>query len=757
MDKFINFITITPKKTLLLGLFIFLLTLPGLFLAKSNFSYRVWFQKDDPLLMEIDQFEKEFGSSESLIIAISNEQGLFNPETINYIRKISKKASESTFSSKVESITTHNWITSKDDEISISPMLDEKEELSAQSLLDLEEKCKNEDILGRFIGENKKTTLIHIKLLPGVGEDIKYQDIINEFQKILDENKTDHSHIKTFMTGNPVITAAFKQSAIDDFKVLLPLLFLLMSFFIYIQFRSVFFIALSFSTLIITNISMLAFCGYLNIPIHNLTSIAPEFIIAIGLADAIHIISTFFLFKNFQNSQLSNIEAMKKALTKNFLPTIMTSITTILGFLSFSTASIQNINDLGIIAAIGTVFAWLYTYIFLTPIILLYWKPKNTHSKIIQITAFDTKKMTKKLISYRFYTYIIFTCFSIYSVIAILKLDVNSDPLKYFSSKYKIANNLEFVEENVGGIFALEMTIDTKKEEGAKEIEFLHKVEDFSKRLTQEYKVITKVISIADIIKRMGQVLNNDDITFKKIPKQQDEASQFLFLYNLSIPEGESLEDKMTIDGKKIRLTSLMKNLDSKQTMILINNIKKDAHNFNLDIKITGKRYLWQSINEKVVISFVKSLSLALLTISLTLSIFLKSFKIGFISLIPNVIPVAATGLILQLTQRPLDIGSAVVASIVLGIAVDDTIHIASNYLSNRRRGMEKEEIINELLEKTAPSLISTSLILVASFSSFLLAGFIPNQNLGLLMGGGLLVALATDLLLFPALLYDFE
>lgn len=757
MHKFINFITTFPKKTLLLCFFIFSLTLPGLFLAKSNFSYRVWFQENDPLLLEIDQFEREFGSSESLIIAITNEQGLFNPETISYIRNISTKAKESTYSSKVESITTHNWITSHNDEINVSPMLDEKQELSSKALNELEEKCRNEDILGRFIGQNEKTSLIHVKLLPGVGEEVKYQDVIDEFQKILNDNKPQHAQIKTFMTGNPVITAAFKQSAVDDFKVLLPLLFLLMSFFIYMQFRSVFFIAISFSTLIITNISMLAFCGYLNIPIHNLTSIAPEFIIAIGLADAIHIISTFFIFKRLKNNKIENSLAMNQALSKNFLPTIMTSITTIFGFLSFNTASIQNINDLGIIAAIGTVFAWLYTYIFLTPIIIIYWKPKENQKTSKTFFSFNFQDLPKIVIDYRLYTYLFFTFFSIYSVMAILKLDVNSDPLKYFSSKYKIAKNLEFVEENVGGIFALEMTLDTKKEEGAKEIDFLHKVELFSKALTDEYKVITKVISIVDIIKRMGQVLNNDDIKFKEIPKLQDEASQFLFLYNLSIPEGESLEDKMTIDGQKIRLTSLMKNLDSKKTMILIQNIKQKAHDFNLDIKITGKRYLWQSINEKVVVSFVKSLSLALLTISLILSIFLKSIKIGLISLIPNIIPVAATGLILQLTGRPLDIGSAVVASIVLGIAVDDTIHIASNYLTNRRKGLNKDESLRELFQKTAPSLISTSLILVASFSSFLLAGFIPNQNLGLLMGGGLLVALVTDLLLFPALLYDLE
>lgn len=757
MHKFIGHICNNPKKTLLLSLALFLLTLPGLFLAKSNFSYRVWFQEDDPLLKEIDIFEKEFGSSDSLIIAITNTDGIFNPKTIEYIKKISDEAKKIDYTAKVESITAHNLITSRNDEINIAPMLAEQALITDDVVKDLETKSTDEEILGRFLGESKKTTLIHVKLLPGIGEEVKYADVINDFNDILNRNKTSITSIKTFLTGNPVITAAFKQSAVDDFKILLPLLFLIMSIFIYLQFKGIFYIVISFLTLIITNISMLAFCGYLKIPIHNLTSIAPEFLIAIGLADAIHILSTFLLMRQMEDIKVSSNEVMKMSLTKNFLPTIMTSITTIFGFLSFRAASIQNINDLGVIAAIGTGLAWFYTYLFLAPLIIIYWKKKKILENKQNFHLKHKERITQNILKYRFITYFVFTVFTILSVIAIIKLDVNSDPLKYFSSKYNIASNLEFVENNVGGVFAIEMTIDTNKIDGAKEVEFLKKVDSFSTMLTRDFNVITKAISVVDVIKKINQVLNNDDKNFKKLPVGQDQASQFLFLYNLSVPEGESLEEKMTIDGQKIRLTCLMKNLDSKATMKLINDIKQKAHEFQLDVKITGKRYLWQSINEKVVISFVKSLSLAIITICAILTIFLRSFKIGIISLIPNIIPIAATGLILQLTGRPLDIGSAVVASIVLGIAVDDTIHIASNFLTGRRKGLSKIDCINDLVSKTAPSLISTSLILVASFSSFLLAGFIPNQNLGLLMGGGLLIALAADLLLFPALLYDLE
>lgn len=751
--RIVNFIISRPWHAILIALIVLALSIPGLLQIKQNFSYRVWFKKNDPLLKSIDKFEEEFGSSESTVVVITDKNGIFNKSTISYIKKLTEEAIYIPSAARVESITNYNWISSQNDEIMIDSFINDDLELNKDTLNDLKKKALSSDeINGHFVGEDLKVSLIFIKLRPKMGEKIKYKVILEQINKLIEDNPPP-KNVEIKLTGNAVITTAFKKSAMKDFKLLLPILFALICFFIYYQFRSLKVLAVSITTIALSMITMMSFCGYLNIPIHNLTAIAPEFIIAIGLADAIHIISTFYIFKtNFSDDAK---EAMTESLTKNFLPTIITSLTTCVGFLSFTSADIQNIGDMGIIAGIGTLLAWFFTYFFLAPLTLILVKravkTKEVNLPINYEACVDWLLEHKKKV-YAFY--FILACSSIYIASG---LEVNSDPLRYFSKDFPIAKDLDYVEKNVGGVFTMEMTLDTKVKDGVKNPELLKKVEKFSDTITQKFSHITQVVSIVDVIKRMNEVLHNNDPKFHVIPETKEQIAQFLFLYTLSVPEGSNLNDKMTLSQDKMRITALIKNQDSKGAIKMANEIKSIAKDMNLNLKLTGKRFLWQSINEKVVSSFLISLGWALALISLILMVFLRSIKIGFISLIPNIIPIIFTAVILKVVGRPLDIGSAVIASIVLGIAVDDTIHITSNFLALKKSGKQSRQALVELFAKTAPSLIITSVILSASFASFMLASFVPNQNLGMLMSGGLLVALITDLTVLPLVLNDIE
>jgi len=752
-QKIVNSIINRPWVAIILSLIVFSLSIPGLMQTKQNFSYRVWFKKDDPLLNSIDKFEEEFGSSESTVIVVTNKDGIFNKETISYISKLTEDAIYIPSAARVESITNYNWISSESDEIKIDSFLSEDAELNNATLENMKERALSSDeIMGHFIGEDLKVSLIFIKLRPKMGEKIKYKVILDQINELLEKNPAPKG-VEIRVTGNAVITTAFKQSAVQDFKILLPILFFLICFFIYYQFRSFKVLGVSIVTILITMVTMMSFCGYLNIPIHNLTAIAPEFIIAIGLADAIHIISTFYIFKTSFSTDAK--EAMRSSLSKNFLPTIITSLTTTIGFLSFTTADIQNIGDMGIIAGIGTLLAWFFTYFFLAPLTLVLIKGmKKTKEVSIPI---NYEKFVDFLLGNKKKIYAFYTLLAALSIYIAMGLEVNSDPLRYFNEDFPVAKDLDYVEKNVGGVFTMEMTLDTKVKDGVKNPELLKKVEKFSNTITNDFSHITQVVSIVDVVKRMNEVLHNNDKNFHRIPETKEQIAQLLFLYTLSVPEGSNLNDKMTLSQDKMRITALIKNQDSKGAIAMANSIKATAKRMDLDIKLTGKRFLWQSINEKVVSSFLVSLGCALLLISIILMIFLKSVKVGIISLIPNIIPIIFTAVLLKIVGRPLDIGSAVIASIVLGIAVDDTIHITSNFLSLKKKGLGRKEALIELFTKTAPSLIITSVILAASFASFLLASFIPNQNLGMLMSGGLLLALVTDLTVLPLILDDIE
>ncbi|MAX67283.1 MAG: MMPL family transporter [Bacteriovoracaceae bacterium] len=746
-SSLINCIIEKPFATLLAAFAFFLLSLPGLSLIESNFSYRVWFKDSDPLIKTLDKFDQNYGSSESLVLVVSNPKGIFNKKTLDYIELLTQESIYIEATAKVESLTNYSWIEAKDDEIIIDSLYTPEKtiaEIESQAM-------SSKEIVSHFVGKNKKVSLIFLKLKADVGKKLLYKDILNQVEEMLSRFSPPEG-IDIRLAGNAVVSSAFKDSSIKDFKILFPLLFVLICFFLYLNFKSFKVIFLSFTTIIVSVISMFAFMGFINIPIHNLTAITPEFLLAIGLADAIHIIATFYLFRH--SDDCSHTEALRRSLDKNFLPTILTTLTTSIGFLSFSTSSIQNIGQMGVVAAIGTFMAWFYTYFLLAPCLNLFLKNKPIQSKVM--SHLNYRKWVDFIFKFEKPIYIVFISLLLVSAYLISKLEVNSDPLKYFNEDFPIAKDLNYIEKNVGGVFSLEMSVDSGKQSGTKNPIFLKKVESFSQEIAEKFSVITQVVSLVDIVKRMNEVFHNSDRKYKRIPQTQQEVAQYLFTYNLSVPEGSSLNDRVTLDQRHMRVTALVKNQDSKGAVMMAKEIQSIAQKYNLNLTITGKRYLWQSINGKVVTSFVTSLGVALFFISLILLFFLRSFKAGLISLIPNLVPVLSVGIILQLVGRPLDIGAVVIASVVLGIAVDDTIHIFTNYLKLIRNGDSTQEAIVKLFQKSAPALIVTTLILSISFSCFLLASFVPNQNLGLLMACGLVIALITDFLLLPLLLAKF-
>lgn len=752
-EIFIQSIIDHPKRYILLSFIIFLFSIPGLMQLESNFSYRNWFKETDPILKTLDKFEKEFGSSESVTIVLHDKIDIFTLKNIQDLNNLTLKLENSLLGIKVESLINTSWIHVQEDDIEIAPFIEISEiKTKNDLLLKKNQALKDQLIIGNLLAKDAKTTLIKFRLRKAIDKKLNYPKIVDDIKGDIDSVLVN-SDLDYRILGNPVITTTFKRSAMKDLKLLIPILLLIIALLIYLQFKRFKIILISLSTIFLSIITMLSAMSFLGISFNNLTSIAPELILAIGLADAIHILATYKIFR--KNN--SKTKAMKMSLTKNFLPTIITSLTTSCGFISFMAADMRNISDMGIVAALGTVIAWLFTYILLAPLVLVL-KEKRVDDKgtVNNKPKFEVGRFIDFLFDHKRFIYGFYLILFIGSVFITTKVDINSDPLKYFRGELDILNDIAFTEKNMGGMFALEVEANSKKSNGISEPVFLEKLEEFSKWSLKTFPEITAAYSPVDIVKKMNQVFNQGNPDFYTIPKTQVKSSQLLFMYNLSVPEGKTLTDQISLNNDKVRLTLMMKNMGSTEATALFEMLKLKAKSLSLDIKLTGRKMLWQTLNEKVVLSFLKSLSLALLFVTVLLAIFLKSIKIGILSIIPNIIPIMSGAIFLVVLQRPLDIGSSIVASIVLGIAVDDTIHIVSNYLKHLRAGLTPRDSITKLFEETAPALIITSLILSISFASFILASFVPNQNLGILMSSSLMIALICDLTLLPLLLSDF-
>jgi predicted RND superfamily exporter protein len=221
----------------------------------------------------------------------------------------------------------------------------------------------------------------------------------------------------------------------------------------------------------------------------------------------------------------------------------------------------------------------------------------------------------------------------------------------------------------------------------------------------------------------------------------------------MGLPQGMDVNDRMTVKNDAIRITLVSTITDSNTAVAAAHDIERIGKELGIDAKTTGKMLLYQGMNGHVVDSFLSSLGSALLLIGGIMVVSFRSLRIGLISMVPNVVPLVFGGAVLYFLSGTLDIGTVLVASVSLGIAVDDTIHILTHFNKHLDEGMSTRESLERLMAHSGPAMISTTLILVTGFSTLAFGDFVPNIYFGLLTAIILTLGLATDFLLLPAIL----
>jgi len=225
----------------------------------------------------------------------------------------------------------------------------------------------------------------------------------------------------------------------------------------------------------------------------------------------------------------------------------------------------------------------------------------------------------------------------------------------------------------------------------------------------------------------------------------------------MSLPQGMDLNNRVSLDNESIRMSILWNIKDTERWLFYLEDFKKKASSLGLNVGATGKSFLFHHMADYVVETFFYSITLALFFVSILMMIIFKSVKLGLLSLIPNMIPLLIGGAVMYFFKMNLNIGTALVASVCLGIAVDDTIHFLSNYYILRKKGIECKLAMAQVFTYTGNALFITTLILALSFGVFMFGDFIPNVYFGVLAAIVLSMAYIIDVIFLPALLFKLN
>jgi predicted RND superfamily exporter protein len=754
-----------PKRYFLFVIFLCLIAIPGILKIRSDFSYKMWYNDQDPLMLSYVEFEKKFGNDDTGIIAIYNPQGIFNRDTLKIIQELTGQMWKVNDIIRVDSLANFESIKSENDQIEVLPYLNDNiDEMSDSDIDKLKDKIKNDkNILGWLVNKDLTVTFITGQLRPAFDKVPSYHQIHLDIEKLI-KKYDGHPDIKFMQTGTVSITYALTDITFSDMKILLPLLLIMFSLVLYFIYRNALGIFIPFTIIGITVWQMYGIMGYLGHKFNAISSASPTILTTVCLADVIHLLTSFYLARKHGNSTYYSLEYSIK---KNLYPTFITTITTFLGFLGFANTKVIPIGNMGIEVAAGVMLAYLNTYFFIVPFFLWLSRKEDQSIRGIDMNIVDENEekltitpFTKKTIAFLIkhaWTITISTiiltlvCFYYSS-----KLTVNMDPIEQFPDDYFLTKNIKFLEKTVGGYTGVEFSVSAGEVDGINNPDFLKRVERFENWLLEQ-PYIFKTISIIGILKRLNQTLHNDDPKYYIIPDSQEEVSQELLFYTMSLPPGRELNNRMTLQGDHIRLTALWNIHSSRLANQYIHEMNLKAKEFGLDAYITGKMPLFHDLTPYVVNTFVSSFGFSLITIALTLMVILSSVKLGFLAMIPNVFPVVLGTAIYQLMGRELDMATVIVTSISLGIAVDDSTHFLFDFRRLRKQGLSIKHTLEHIMTYSYPALLFTTVVNSAGFGIFFLGDYVPNAKFGVMIAFILIFALIADFFIMPAILYLSE
>jgi len=711
-------------------------------------SYRIWFGEDSKILTDYDDFRRTFGNDDSLIISFQDQNGIFTPKALASIDRITQALWRMKYIARVDSITNYQYIhanAEEPDDIIVEDFIQDIPHATPEYLANKKAIALHDPlVVDGFVSRDGTTTMIAARLTPKVNDDSdKSMEIMKLVREIL-APEIKRTGYKYWLNGGPPLNEAFVTVAMAD-MIFVPIILLASILLLLLLFRRVSGALIPIGVVSFTFLTVLAIQVLLGYKLNNFTINLPVFIIAIGIADAVHIYSVWLMMRQ---EGKSNEEATFLSLKKNFLPIFLTSLTTAIGFATLTISEVVPVFTLGIATASGAVLAFVISVVWMPAVLLLL-------TGKIKTKAVATESSSKRLGYGRFILQnnkkIILLTSLLFGILSlgIGQVRIDSNTIRYFDKRVEIRQSTEFLMAHLTGPMAYEIVVDSGHKNGIKDPQFMQTVELFYQEFQAKFPDVRHLSSLVDTVKRFNKVVNHQD----EIPDNQNLIAQYLLLYSLSLPQGMEINDKMDINEQKLRITAQVNIVDTSKDLTMIHYVHEWWSKTPYRASVQGQTAMFAYMQSDVTDTLIYSLSLAILLVSLVMLLIFKRFRLLWVFILPNILPVILVVGLMGWMGISIDIGVAIAGAIIIGVAVDDTIHFLVKYFEARRQGLSMEETFDEVLRYAGKAILFTTIILSTAFSLFAFSSFTPNQNFGIVTAFALMVALVVDLLLLPALL----
>ena len=728
-------------------------TASGISFLKFSANYRMFFSKKNPQLLALESLENTYGKSNNILfLIVPDDRDATSEQALTAAVWLTERAWQTPYSTRVDSLANFQHTTADGDDLFVRDLVD------PAKLHDAEERSlirtralADPRLAGSLLARDGGVSAVNVTVeLPEEDEAFKIPEVAAFARGLAAEADERFPGIDLRVVGTVMINHAFSEASVTSQKIFLPVSLAIMALILGIMTRWLAGVAATGLVIVFSILAAMGLGGWVGLPFSPPTAPAPTIVLMIVVANCVHLLTTLLQRLRAGDSKRA---AVVESLRINLHPMFLASLTTALGFLTMNFSEVPPYRHLGNFVAFGIGASFLLSITFLPALLLLLPMRAPTATRhddpvMAAIAEFVVRRRKALLWGSAAVVLVLLA--------AIPRNELNDVMVHFFDESVEFRQDTDFLDERLSGNTVLEYSLVSSGPGGVTEPAFLADVSAFAgwyhnQPETRHVEVIT------DTFRQLNKSLHSDDPAAYRLPPSRDLAAQYLLLYELSLPAGLNLNNRIDVDKSATRVTVTAKTLSSREVLDL--NVRAEAWLKGNAPSITrvdssGPALLFGYIGQRNIRAMLLGTTIALIGISVILIVALRSLRLGIVSLVPNFVPAVMGFGVWGLTVGQVGLALSVVVAMTIGIVVDDTVHFLSKYRRARHEyGNTPDDAVRYAFQAAGQALFTTTAVLVAGFLIIVLSPFIPTAQVGLLTAMIIAFALAADFLLLPPLL----
>lgn len=719
-------------------------------------DYNIFFDGSNAQLQAFDEIQTTFAKTDNIALVLAPKSGdVFDQRTLTQIQEMTEQAWQVPYSSRVDSLANYQHTEAVDDDLLVEDLLYQSYPLTAERIAKVRAVAMSEPLLvNALVSEKGDVAVINITMqMPGVDETAEVNEVVAYVEQMLSHYRAEYPDVTIYKAGIIAMNHSFAMAAQNDSATLVPTMLLVILVFLTIMLRSFLSVLATLVVIIGAIVATLGIVGWAGMFLHVASVNVPTLIMTLAVADCVHVIASM---RHFMRQGMPKSQAIHRSVTLNFVPIIITSVTTAIGFLMMNMSDSPVLRDFGNLSALGVMIACVLSVSLLPALLNLL--PVRFSAKQAAKSSDIMDKLADLVVRRRNVLLPLSIVVIAGSAALIPYNKVNDESVKYFDTSSEFRQAADFMEQRIGGMTTMSIAIKTHQSQGIASPEFLEVLGEFTRWLREQPET-DHVASLSDIYKRLNKNMHGDDSAYYALPAERELAAQYLLLYEMSLPFGLDLNNQVNVDKSSVKLQLTVKNLGSVELVALEERIYQwfASNAPRYQVVASSPSLMFAHIGETNMASMLSTLPITLILISALMIFALRSWRLGVISLVPNIAPAVIGFGLWALISGEINLGLSVVVTLTLGIVVDDAVHFLAKYQHARKEGQNAEQAVRYAFHTVGRALWITTVVLVAGFSVLAMSQFRLNSDMGQLSAIVIFVALVIDFVLLPSLLMRFD